>query len=634
MSSNSTKRRLGRGPKPIPDSPRLWLRWTKPLLAFCSVALLTFVVTAFVGPVTAQESLPGFHEVDYDADPLNLIAGYDATTAYTLDNDLWEVWICRAPDGYLDISAEEAVRLLTSRIVPYFKEMSGGRYQPVFRVGGSIPVEYGSDIWEYDPEYGNCDFEVDKAVRSRAVTPSPEGLIKIIDTHVYTNIGGIGDTAHIDSLDRSPSSPVALHASRSPDNNRDVHLSGAIVATPDVVPEMAVINDPYLTDDLLQWLSIAAHELGHALGFPHSQMFSEYDNRMDVMSGVDNPSELRVGTIAINRYAAGWIDPSEVAIFDGKGANRYWLSPPGGDNIQMLVIKSNGSGYLTLGTRIQKGLDSLIPKEGVEVYLVDEQAPECPDFFQCIWNLRYTRAVPVPKHTTIPLPLYSGDRLAHVMDVGDGFTTWNNISVTVVERIGDDFVVEVTDGETENNRFTDDDGNVHEDNIETIAALGISVGCGDPEDYLYCPSRMVTRAQMATFLIRALDETAEENPRVSRFSDVPPSAWYLGYVERLADLNIARVETGGAFRPSDPLTRLEMAVWMTRAFDSVNEVSPQGVFNDVPADAQHAGAVEGIRAAGITKGCSTEPPAYCPNNPVRRDQMASFLGRALTAQGS
>lgn len=73
---------------------------------------------------------------------------------------------------------------------------------------------------------------------------------------------------------------------------------------------------------------------------------------------------------------------------------------------------------------------------------------------------------------------------------------------------------------------------------------------------------------------------------------------------------------------------------MSRAFDSVREVTPQGVFDDVPADAQYAAAVEGIRAAGITRGCSTGPPAYCPDDPVRRDQMASFLGRALAAQGS
>lgn len=71
---------------------------------------------------------------------------------------------------------------------------------------------------------------------------------------------------------------------------------------------------------------------------------------------------------------------------------------------------------------------------------------------------------------------------------------------------------------------------------------------------------------------------------------------------------------------------------MSRAFDSVREMPPQGVFDDVPANAQHAAAVEGMRAAGITRGCSSTPPSYCPDDPVRRDQMASFLGRALAAQ--
>ena len=232
--------------------------------------------------------------------------------------------------------------------------------------------------------------------------------------------------------------------------------------------------------------------------------------------------------------------------------------------------------------------------------------------------------------TNLTVPVDYSDVTGHVMEKGDGFMTWNNISVTVVERIGDDFVVEVVSS----GRFTDDDGNTHEDNIETIANSGITVGCGDPEDRLYCPSRTVTRAQMAAFLIRALSETAKANPEEGRFSDVPPDAWYLGYAERLADLNIVRTAPGGAFRPSDPLTRLEMAVWMSRAFDSVREVTPQGVFDDVPADAQHAAAVEGMRAAGITRGCSSTPPAYCPDDPVRRDQMASFLGRALAAQAS
>ena len=49
------------------------------------------------------------------------------------------------------------------------------------------------------------------------------------------------------------------------------------------------------------------------------------------------------------------------------------------------------------------------------------------------------------------------------------------------------------------NAFTDDDGIVHEENIDAIAAVGITLGC-DPG--LYCPDDLVTRAQLAAFLHR------------------------------------------------------------------------------------------------------------------------------------
>ena len=51
-------------------------------------------------------------------------------------------------------------------------------------------------------------------------------------------------------------------------------------------------------------------------------------------------------------------------------------------------------------------------------------------------------------------------------------------------------------------RFGDDDGSVHQDAINRLAAAGITVGCGDD---VFCPSQPVTRAQMATFLVRALE---------------------------------------------------------------------------------------------------------------------------------
>jgi len=61
-------------------------------------------------------------------------------------------------------------------------------------------------------------------------------------------------------------------------------------------------------------------------------------------------------------------------------------------------------------------------------------------------------------------------------------------------------------------RFTDDDGSVFEADIEALAEAGITRGCNPPVNDLYCPGRMVTRAEMATFLTRILGLTAITPP--------------------------------------------------------------------------------------------------------------------------
>jgi hypothetical protein len=48
-------------------------------------------------------------------------------------------------------------------------------------------------------------------------------------------------------------------------------------------------------------------------------------------------------------------------------------------------------------------------------------------------------------------------------------------------------------------------------------------------------------------------------------------------------------------------------------------------FNDVPTSSPHHADISAISAAGITSGCG--PALYCPDQFVRRDQMASFINR-------
>ncbi len=54
------------------------------------------------------------------------------------------------------------------------------------------------------------------------------------------------------------------------------------------------------------------------------------------------------------------------------------------------------------------------------------------------------------------------------------------------------------------NAFTDDNGSPFEAAINSIAAAGITSGCSSSGTE-FCPNKMVTRAQMATFLHRAMD---------------------------------------------------------------------------------------------------------------------------------
>jgi hypothetical protein len=113
--------------------------------------------------------------------------------------------------------------------------------------------------------------------------------------------------------------------------------------------------------------------------------------------------------------------------------------------------------------------------------------------------------------------------------------------------------------------FTDDQGHVFESAVNRIADAGITVGCNPPANDRFCPDRGMSRGEMAAMLTRA-------------FAYPPASA------DRFSD------DEGHLFE----------------------------------------GAIDRIAAAGVTQGCN--PPVddrFCPDQPVTRGQMATFITRAL-----
>lgn len=61
-------------------------------------------------------------------------------------------------------------------------------------------------------------------------------------------------------------------------------------------------------------------------------------------------------------------------------------------------------------------------------------------------------------------------------------------------------------------RFIDDDGHIFEAAIQSIAAVGVTVGCNPPANDRFCPDDTVKRDSMATFLTRALKLKANRPP--------------------------------------------------------------------------------------------------------------------------
>lgn len=173
--------------------------------------------------------------------------------------------------------------------------------------------------------------------------------------------------------------------------------------------------------------------------------------------------------------------------------------------------------------------------------------------------------------------------------------------------------------------FLDDDGSVHEGNIEAIAGAGITHGCSQEGDR-FCPGDPVTRGEMAAFLRRALNLP---NGETAGFTDTEGSI-FAQDIDALAAAGITKGcgDAGsGLFCPDDPVLRGAMAAFLSRALELPNSDADTFIDDDGSTFERD---IEAIKAAGITVGCNPpENTRFCPSQAVTRAEMATFLARAL-----
>ena len=209
----------------------------------------------------------------------------------------------------------EAVNILNTHVAAYFEKISEGKLRMRFHAGNDFALEGEGSPNDVRGQQlrlaGVMDCRGKAADRYPCDQGDPGGLNRVMLTDVTTDRGGDA-------------------------------FNGSV--------RMGLVS---LREANLEAL---AHEMGHAwMGWPHSHaevrwddeeggIPNPYTNALDFMSGLalsptlgwhqDMPS-----TLAVNRYAAGWIDPSEIALHLSDSGT-FTLQPPRQRGYQMLIISS------------------------------------------------------------------------------------------------------------------------------------------------------------------------------------------------------------------------------------------------------------------------------------------------------
>ncbi len=164
--------------------------------------------------------------------------------------------------------------------------------------------------------------------------------------------------------------------------------------------------------------------------------------------------------------------------------------------------------------------------------------------------------------------------------------------------------------------------------IEAIYNAGITGGCGN-NPLRYCPDTKVTRTEMAIFLERGMNGPSFVPPDAvgGVFHDIPTGHWAAKWIEQLATDSITGGCGNGNYCPNGLVTREQMAVFLLRAKYGPT-YNPPAVgdstgFNDVPVNYWAATWIKQLAAEGITSGCGGGN--FCPLQSVTRAQMAVFL---------
>ena len=169
--------------------------------------------------------------------------------------------------------------------------------------------------------------------------------------------------------------------------------------------------------------------------------------------------------------------------------------------------------------------------------------------------------------------------------------------------------------------FCDIGATVHRDAIISLHASGVTKGC---TAFRYCPAGQTSRGQMATLIARALGISPQGN---GHFDDVPDDHPHAAGINALHEAGVVEGVDERRFLPGAAVRRDQMATFIKNALRLPD--TSEDHFTDVAGNT-HEAAINALAARGIARGDGGG--RYHPALPIRRDQAASLLQRALSSR--
>ncbi|MDI7740987.1 S-layer homology domain-containing protein [Lysinibacillus fusiformis] len=139
------------------------------------------------------------------------------------------------------------------------------------------------------------------------------------------------------------------------------------------------------------------------------------------------------------------------------------------------------------------------------------------------------------------------------------------------------------------------------------------------------PENNITRAQFTKILVNAMNLSNGDIKKT--FSDVKSSEWYYNYVQIASSRGIVIGKEDGTFKPNDKITRAQMATMIYRAFNQTIDFSSKvKAFKDVKSNDEVSDAIVRIASVGIVKGYGD---VFKPYNFATRSQAVLMIDRAM-----